>query len=180
MDEEFFVGGIDFLCLERFVRSAVVEAVGDRFFIGGQFFSGGVAEVVEAGRRNEERIVVLGEGLFDIGVARFGRKLHGNVAARTGELWKWFDLEEVFSKRDDFCEVEFHKVGRRIEAELTSARGKDLGIGADGFPAELDVAREEEAIARAGRKLNCRSAEEGLHGGFGIEEINVSLFAAGP
>ena len=136
--------------------------------------------MVEAGRGNEERIVVLGEGLFDIGVARFGRKLHGNVAARTGELRKRLDLEEVLSKRDNFSEVEFHKVERRIEAELTSARGKDLGIGADGFSAELDVAREEEAIARAGRELNFRSAEEGLHGGFGIEEINVSLLAAGP
>lgn len=62
------MGGVDFLGLERLLIGAVVEGVGDGLFVGGHFFSAWVAEVIEAGRGDEEWVVVLCEGFFDLGV----------------------------------------------------------------------------------------------------------------
>ena len=174
------MGSVNLFGFERFGWGAVVEAVGDGLFIGGHFFTTWVGEVIEASRGDKERVVVLREGFFDLGVARFSRELHRDVSAGTGKLREGFDLEEVFLKWDDFSKVELYEVKRRVERNLTSTGGENLRVGADGLAAELDISGEEETIASAGGELDFRATEGGLHGGFDIVEIDLAILATCP
>lgn len=172
------MSSVDFLGFEGFALGAVVEGVGDGFFFGRHFFATGIAEVIEASCGNEKGIAVFGEGLFDVGVGSRVWKLHRDVAAGSGKLWEGIDLEEVALEAEDFFELEFSKVDRRVERDVTGARREELRVGADGLTAELDVAREEEAIARAGGELNLCAAEGVLYGGLEVEEIELTVLTA--